>query len=1031
MSDSAASRSGLAVLLLLSMAAAATPASAQYFGRQKVQYDDFDWQVLKTPKFSIHYYPESLRVTQDAARMAERWYVRLSGIFQHEFEDKPLILYADHPDFQQTNVVSGELGESTGGVTEGLRNRVIMPYTGVYADNDHVLGHELVHVFQYDLAASPVGGGLAGFTRLPLWLVEGMAEYLSLGRVDAHTAMWLRDAALRGELPTIRQLTTDQRFFPYRYGQALWAFIAGRWGDRAVTEVFRIATHSGFEEALVRVIGMGSEPLSQEWITSIRATYLPLIEGRQRPQDVGRPVLVEEGPGAMNLSPAVSPDGRTVAFFGRRDLFTVDLLLADAATGKIIKRLHSPQRDQHIDAISFVAASGGWSADGRKFAFVVFQGGDNVIAILDVPSTDVERRIEVPGVGAVSDPKFSPDGRQLVFSGMKGGQSDLYLLDLAGGDVEQLTDDRYADVQPAWSPDGTTIAFVTDRGPDTDFDRLTYGAMNLALYDVATRAVRPLSPFPGVKHIDPQFSPDGRSLYFISGRDGFSDVYRIEPATGQVFQVTRLATGVSGITGLSPAIGIARGSGLLMFSAFENSGNNIYAIDCSTPCGTPVETGPASKVAAAALLPPSEALGGGVVYGYLSDPSTGLPPADVAYPSSDYRARIGLEYLGPPSFGVGVGGYYGTELAGSVSAYFGDMLGDHFVGAAIQANGTLKDIGGQAIYMNAARRLNWGASVGHIPYLTGYAFFQPRTDGFYDYTQLLQRIFIDQASAITYYPLSTARRIELSAGITRYSFNTEIQRAVFNAFGQQVSPIEIIDTTSIDPINFFASSLAYVGDNTEFGFTSPVTGRRFRIEAAPTFGSLNYQTALADFRQYSFKNPFTFAFRLMHYGRYGRDSDGMTGEGLQVLSPLFLGYESLVRGYSQESFDGSECRADPDNPLSTACPAWDRLLGSRIVVANFEFRIPLIGVPEFGIFDFPFLPTEIAPFIDMGVAWTANDEPVLEFKRDSFDRTPVFSAGISARFNLLGFAVLEGYYAYPFQRPDKGWHLGFNLMPGW
>src|SRR4051812_20355113 len=171
---------GFALLTL----GAARPAAAQYFGRQKVQYDNFDWRVLDTNHFNIHFYPEEQAATEDAGREAERWYSRLSLGFQHEFQKKPLIMYADQPDFQQTNVIGEMLNEGTGGVTEALKDRVIMPFTGVYADNNHVLGHELVHVFQYDLAAQS-GGGMQGLNSLPLWLVEGMAEYLSLGRQDA------------------------------------------------------------------------------------------------------------------------------------------------------------------------------------------------------------------------------------------------------------------------------------------------------------------------------------------------------------------------------------------------------------------------------------------------------------------------------------------------------------------------------------------------------------------------------------------------------------------------------------------------------------------------------------------------------------------------------------------------------------------------------------------------------------------------------------------------------------------------------
>jgi Tol biopolymer transport system component len=1015
----------LAFLTLLLLPA---PGSAQYFGRQKVQYEDFDWQVMETPHFQIHYYPEELEATRDAARMAERWYDRLSRAFQHEFEELPLILYADHPDFQQTNVIGESISEGTGGVTEGLRTRVIMPFTGAYADDDHVLGHEMVHMFQYNMAASQASaGGLQGLSRLPLWLIEGMAEYLSLGRNDPHTAMWLRDAALRGELPTIVQLTKDSRFFPYRYGQALWAYIAGRWGDRAVTEVFRFSTRNGFEAALQRVLGISHSELSQDWITATRAAYLPSLEGRQRPEDAGDPILVDDEIGAMNLAPVVSPDGNRVAFFGRRDIFTVDLYLADAHTGEVLKRLTSPQRDQHYDALSFIQSAGTWSPDGQKFAFVVFEQGDNRLAILDVQSADVERRIEVPDVGAISNPSWSPDGRSIAFSGMQGGLSDLYVFDLETNETRQLTADRYADLQPTWSPDGSTIAFVSDRGTGTDFTNLTYGKVGLATYDVASGTVSPLTVFEGVKHINPQYSPDGRSLFFIGGRDGFSDIYRLDLASGTAYQVTRVATGVSGITALAPAMSVAAQDGRILFSVFENSGNNVYGLEAERTAGEQVQEPSPDIVAVAGTLPPVEAAGSGLVHDYLSDPETGLPPSG-DYDTRDYSASIALDYLGPPSFGVGVGGYGGVGVAGGVSAFFGDMLGDHFIGTAIQANGTLKDIGGQAVYYNLGNRLNWGFGAGHIPYLTGGVRAPVHIgDGIFVQDLILQRIFVDQASLLSRYPFSTTRRVELSAGYTRYGFDREIDRYYMDQIGRIID-VERIDTASFDPLGFFEASLAYVGDNSYFGFTSPVTGQRFRFEVSPTIGSLQYLTVTADVRRYFRLQPFTLAVRGLHYGRYGRDASGISQEGVGILSPLFLGYESLVRGYDYNSFSPTECSTD-----QTGCPVLERLFGEKLGVASIELRIPLLGFRDagLGLINFPFLPTEISPFVDAGVAWTGNESPVWEFASRSLERTPVFSAGVSARVNLFGYFVFETYYAYPFQRPDKGGHFGFQLMPGW
>src|SRR5690606_8586096 len=128
----------------------------------------------------------------------------------------------------------------------------------------------------------------------PLWLIEGMAEYLSVGRVDAHTAMWLRDAALRGDLPTFQQLTTDPRYFPYRYGQALWAYIGGRWGDRAVTDLYKGALREGWSQSVRRVLRVTPDQLNDDWMTAIRSTYLPLMQGKERPGEIATKILAPD-----------------------------------------------------------------------------------------------------------------------------------------------------------------------------------------------------------------------------------------------------------------------------------------------------------------------------------------------------------------------------------------------------------------------------------------------------------------------------------------------------------------------------------------------------------------------------------------------------------------------------------------------------------------------------------------------------------------------------------------------------------------
>ena len=1027
-------RGPVAVLVALSAVwTLPLPASAQYFGRNKVQYETFDFKVLKTPHFDIHFYPEEAEAVEDAARMGERWYERFARIFQHEFEEpKPLILYADHPDFQQTNTLRGRLSEGTGGVTESLKNRVIMPLTGSYADTDHVLGHELVHAFQYNVAQGRSGAGIRGLSMLPLWLIEGMAEYLSVGREDPLTAMWLRDAIQRDDLPTIRQMTTERRFFPYRFGQALWAYIGGRHGDDRVIDLFRRSLNVGWEPALEQVLGTSSDSLSAAWKEAVENEFLPLMAGRQAPGEAGALLLAPEtGAGRQNVSPSVSPDGRYVAFLSEKDLFGIDLFVADARTGEVERKLVSANADPHFDALRFIDSAGDWSPDGRKFVFTVFAEGDNELAIVDVEDGDVERKIDLEEIGAISSPAWSPDGQHIAFSGLRGGVSDIYMWNVETGVLSQLTDDRYADLQPTWSPDGATIAFASDRSTITDFEALRYSKPQLAFLDVATREVEHLELFGDVKHINPQYAPDGLSVYFVSDQDGFSDIYQYEFETADIRRITRLSTAVSGITGISPTISVAREAGTILFTVFDAFEFHVYSLQAAeADAGGEVVTAGTERQPGR-LLPPALPNRPSRVAAYLADKQTGLQPTGtyLAANAVDYNSELTLDYVGQPAIGVGTD-RFGNYVGGGASAFFSDMLGNRSLGLWLLANGTYKDIGGQAFYMNQEKRLNWGASTGRLPFLQGFQRYGQDDIG--PYIGLIRyRIFLTQTSMMLAYPFSTTRRIESNFGVQRWSFDLEEDRYYMGSFGA-FGAGQRISLPSRDALNLASANIALVGDNSITGFTSPIDGGRFRLEVGRTMGTLDFTSVVTDFRRYLSPNRnLTFAARGMHFGRYGPNLD--PNRSTAAIQPYFLGYENLIRGYSYESFDVDECSLTSveSGAVGGSCAGFDRLFGHKLAVANFELRTPLLGTPQFGLINFPYLPTELLLFADAGLAWNEVDEVEFDFVRSGGKRVPVFSAGVGARFNIFGFLILEAYYANPFQRPDKGPHWGFVMSPGW
>jgi Tol biopolymer transport system component len=1007
-------RAAPAAAALLLLLTSAPPVRAQYFGQNKVQYKDFDFKVMKTRHFDIYYYPEEEAAVADAAKMAERWYTRLSRVLSHQFGSRqPVILYASHTHFEQTNVLSGFIGEGTGGVTELMKRRVVLPMAGPIGETDHVLGHELVHAFQFDMTGGggPLStGNVPTAIQLPLWFIEGMAEYLSLGAVDAHTAMWMRDAVATGRMPRVDQLDNPE-YFPYRFGQALWAYVAGRWGDEVCARGLRASVrgNSNAEQILESITGLPSKELSKQWHAALQAQYGALLEAKRSPLTYGPAVITEKNAGELNVAPALSPDGSSLAFFSEKDLFSIDLYLADARTGQIRRKLVKTATDPHFQSLQFINSAGSFDPAGRRFVFGAVEGGKAALNVREATGGHV-RDYKIPEVDEIFDPSFSPDGRRVVFSAQVGGVTDLFIYDLGAAQLRRLTSDAYADLQPSWSPDGRSIVFSTDRF-STDLQTLRAGHYGLGLIDPNGSDIRALPSFEDAKNIDPNWSADGRSVFFISDRNGISNVYRLDIASGQTSQVTDLLTGASGITALSPALSVGRDR--LVYSVYERGQNRIYAVEGARMAGTALSD--ASDRTRAATLPPRERSGAEVA-ALRREPTFGLPTNQKTV-TEEYKPKLSLDYVGQTTLGVGTGPA-GTYIGGGVAFQLSDVLGEHNLSTILQMNGRFEDFGGVIGYENRKHRWTWGAQVSQIPYVTGsFATAQAPNGTLVERAELFRETDRAVESFIAY-PFSRASRVELGAAARHISFGREIETSAFDPFTGQLIAQDRQKLDAPSGIAFGEGSAALVYDTALFGPTSPILGQRYRFEVSPTFGGLRYTGVLADYRRYVMPvRPVTLAGRLLHYGRYG--PGGMD----ERITPLFIGYPTLMRGYDVNSFSASEC--GPDS--GTSCPVFDQLVGSRIAVANVELRIPLLGLFNRRNLYGP-IPIELIGFSDWGVAWTAEDRA--RVLGGNGTRSVVKSYGGGARVNLFGFAVVEVDMVKAVDRPQKGWSWIFNFTPG-
>jgi Tol biopolymer transport system component len=1083
-------------------AAAASRLDAQsYFGQNQVQYDRFKWSVTETEHFLVHFYPEERVAAMDAARMAERAYARLSRLLNHQFrEKKPLILYSSRGDFGQNNV-TGDLGEGTGGVTEALRHRILLPFTGDYKSFEHVLAHELVHAFQYDIyARGRAGAGLQTLAQVdpPLWFMEGMAEYLAGGPNHVLTQAWVRDAALNGHLPTIEQMTVrPDQYFPYRYGEALWEYVGNRWGDEIIGEVLNSAPNVGIERAFKRETGLDLDDLSDEWREAMQTKHLSQVATLDRARKFSQPLLSERrSGGSLFLAPSLSSDGKYIAFvslgcFLKGEVFP-DLWLGDGETGRRLKRLVKSTTDPNFEELRLLYSQSSFSPDGKSLAFTAQREGRDVLYLLDVRRRKTTFRFDLPLEG-VTSPSWSPDGHQLVFSGSKGGITDLYVVDRDGRNLRRLTNDRNGDNQPQWSPDGKTIAFASDRGPQTDFDDLKFSRWQISTYDMESGRI---STIPGQngQNLNPMWSPDGRSIAFVSDRTGIPNIFIYDLDKKDHFQITNVVGAVLAVTEYSPVITWARQADRLAFGYYENGDYSVWSVNnprrlmkdpfrdsttlkpqtvaqgqnaapgvvvgppprASTPASPPpvVAAAPATPIdttqrvianrdsvardrsiyrAPTGIRASSDLPSGPERAETVLSVAQLLDSAAIALPDTTqfkkYGYRIGFqpEYISRPSIGYAQDNF-GRGVFGGTTIVLSDLLGDHRLAFAGQVNGRLSEAYLLAAYTSMGGRMQYTTGVLQQPiwYLT-----DDRTEqiqpGIYSQSQAVTRFVTRQVFGIGAYPLNRFTRVEFGGSLNSvdrltywYGRDVDLNRGLATGY--------LIDsTTNRSGIAYGAPYLAYVSDNTLFGYTGPISGRRYRFQIEPTLGSYRWIEYQADYRRYF---PILFNFLTLA----GRAQTSISVGRDETVLQKYIGRPEFVRGYDRERYEFS-CTVipgQPQTPESTQGCSAVQLLGSRVAFANAELRFPLVRRFDLGLLPISLPPVDGLFFYDMGLAWSSGQS--VEWKKSgtndvSTTRTPLRSYGAGIRLNLFGFALLRWDYAIALDRPGgkKGywsWTLG-------
>ena len=958
------------VALVAALALLLPAAGVAQFGKNKIQYRDFEWQIYHSPHFDVYYYEGEADLLQKVVSFAESAYDNLSQEFDYQIKQPtPLIFYETHSAFEQNNIIMNFIPEGIGAFASPVRNRMVLPVDLPDPQLMELILHELTHIFQYNILCGQKTGRCAAAAP-PQWFMEGMASYMAKDE-SARDRMYLRDAVVNDRIPAVTSSQVSG-FFAYRFGHAVFDFIEEKFGKEAFRDFMiemRNTIGARVGRAVERTFRMDPEDFDGEFRRWLRKRYLPELVETGEPADFGRPFRVGRNRTSAELSPAASPSGDLVAAFSTAK-GDIDVVLFDAREREFLRNLTkgwSADYQYFVVQDLAIARRGGsdlvFSPDGNTLAFFARQDRGRKLVLIDVLKGKIVRNIEMDVEQQVGL-SWSPDGDTIAFGGHQGGRFDIFEVDVASGEVRNVTADGVYDQSPAYSPDGKSLVFSSvvggyaklfriDRDNPAERFQLTRGESN---------------------ETDAIYAPDGGRIYFTSDRSGADNIYGLELESGQLTQHTNSVTGCS-----QPAV-LARpdGSEELVYTAYWKGRFDIYRLDIKDPITEPTliadAAEPAVKAVRADELPRFE------------------PTIEVAIDDGSMD-----DYGGFKLFIEDAGGTVGISddqtFISQAYVSFTDYLGDKRVLGVFQSIESFQNF--NLFYTDLSRRWQWQVHV-----------FDDRD--FYIGRDVFGRVrrgpaALSQTGVIgsIIYPINTNHRVEFGAGyqfreidfqsfvgVPFADFTLPQLVELFPQFGELFPPGLFTDEeilALLEPV--FANGLvpvpiiqprkddypilqaALVGDGAVFAPWGGVSGRRWRIGAdwAPdteTSGTLT-STLSVDFRQYlTLTRRSNLAFRFVGLVREGNFS-----------TPFYFGGLDTLRGFDFRS-----------------------IVGDRGFFANIELRFPLIDLLATPIFNFQGVRAIL--FLDVGGAWfdEFQDFDFWDSQNDRLgDAVSSYGFGITAR----------------------------------
>ena len=546
-------RSGIlttVTLILLSFLTVEAQQSREVFGKNRIQYRQFDWVYLSGENFDVYYYDARKVVAQEALEYLEGEFDRITDLLGYPpyFKTK-VFLYNSLSDLRQSNVGLNHNVFNVGGETEFIKPYVEVAHLGTAQEfkeellfqisdlmvNEMMFGGNLKDMFQSSILMN-----------LPDWFVDGASHYVAKG--------WSMemDDYIRQLMNThkVRRATKLSGKDAELVGQSIWNFIAEKYGKSSVANILNYTRVTRNEEkSMLITLGITFKQLLLEWRKFYTDMEVAVSKSYISPQD-SISFTQQHNKTTEFTTVKISPDGRNIAYAENdRGRYIVKVRSLENGREKTIISGGSKVINQRVDnRLPLIA----W-ADANTLGVIGVKNGEYMFWLYDfITRTKLPRDLE--RFSNVRSFSFSSNGRLVILSADFEGKSDLFLMSSKRNrSPRRLTNDIYDDLDPTFIPNTNRIVFSSNRASDTlrantklAFEQLT-DVYNLFVYDLdstkflLTRLTNTLS-----KDISPQ-ALDEDNFYYLSDQRGIVNLFKFNRRSGIYSQVTNYSASIQDI----------------------------------------------------------------------------------------------------------------------------------------------------------------------------------------------------------------------------------------------------------------------------------------------------------------------------------------------------------------------------------------------------------------------------------------------------------------------------------------------------